>query len=160
MNGMARLANWLRLAALGVASTVMVATTYPVAAGVDLPKLEKGKGEKCVEDTQFMRKNHMDLLKHQRDETMRKGIRTTKHSLKKCVECHASEKTGSVAATKEDFCAACHSYASVKLDCWDCHATKPGKQPVQKSTSHSSSAKNSSPSVSPLMASSINGGNQ
>jgi hypothetical protein len=160
MNGMARLANWLRLAALGVASTMMVATTYPVAAGVDLPKLEKGKGEKCVEDTQFMRKNHMDLLKHQRDDTMRKGIRTTKHSLKKCVECHASEKTGSVAATKEDFCAACHSYASVKLDCWDCHATKPGKQPVQKSTSHSSSAKNSSPSVSPLMASSINGGNQ
>jgi hypothetical protein len=160
MNGMARLANWLRLAALSVATTMMVATAFPAAAGVDLPKLEKGKGEKCVEDTQFMRKNHMNLLKHQRDETMRKGIRTTKHSLKKCVECHASEKTGSVAATKEDFCAACHSYASVKLDCWDCHATKPGKQQVQKSTSHSSSAKKSAPSISPLMASSISGGNQ
>jgi hypothetical protein len=39
---------------------------------------------------------------------MRKGIRTTKHSLKQCVECHASSKTGSVAASKEDFCSACH----------------------------------------------------
>jgi hypothetical protein len=128
MNGMARLANWLRLAALIVAAAFSAAATFPAAAGVDLPKIEKGKGEKCVEDTQFMRRNHMDLLKHHRDDTMRKGIRTTKHSLKKCVECHASEKSGSVAASKEDFCAACHSYASVKLDCWDCHATKPGKK--------------------------------
>lgn len=125
---MARLANWLRLAALIVATAFSAVATVPAAAGVDLPKIEKGKGEKCVEDTQFMRRNHMDLLKHHRDDTMRKGIRTTKHSLKKCVECHASEKSGSVAASKEDFCAACHSYASVKLDCWDCHATKPGKK--------------------------------
>ncbi len=156
---MARLANWLRLAALSVATTFVVAA-LPAAAGVDLPKLEKGKGEKCVEDTQFMRKNHMVLLKHQRDETMRKGIRTTKHSLKKCVECHASEKTGSVAATKEDFCAACHSYASVKLDCWDCHATKPGAQPAQKITKNSSRVMKSASAVSPLMASSISGGTQ
>lgn len=125
---MARLANWLRLAALIVATAFSAVATVPAAVGVDLPKIEKGKGEKCVEDTQFMRRNHMDLLKHHRDDTMRKGIRTTKHSLKKCVECHASEKSGSVAASKEDFCAACHSYASVKLDCWDCHATKPGKK--------------------------------
>jgi hypothetical protein len=128
MNGMARLANWLRLAALIGVAAFTAASSVPAAAGVDLPKIEKGKGEKCVEDTQFMRRNHMDLLKHHRDDTMRKGIRTTKHSLKKCVECHASEKSGSVAANKEDFCAACHSYASVKLDCWDCHATKPGKK--------------------------------
>lgn len=125
---MARLANWLRLAALIVATALSAAVTVPAAAGVDLPQIQKGKGETCVEDTQFMRRNHMDLLKHHRDDTMRKGIRTTKHSLKKCVECHASEKSGSVAASKEDFCAACHSYASVKLDCWDCHATKPGKK--------------------------------
>lgn len=129
---MARLANWLRLAALIVATAFSAAATVPAAAGVDLPTIQKGKGEKCVEDTQFMRRYHMDLLKHHRDETVRKGIRTTKHSLKKCVECHASEKSGSVAASKEDFCASCHSYASVKLDCWDCHATKPGKKnPMQ-----------------------------
>lgn len=124
--------TWLRLAVLGAATAFMAVSAMEAAAGVDLPRLEKGKGDKCVEDTQFMRRNHMDLLKHHRDETMRKGIRTTRHSLKKCVECHASEKTGSVAASKEDFCAACHSYASVKLDCWDCHATKPGRKPMQQ----------------------------
>ncbi|MBI5331087.1 MAG: Hdr-like menaquinol oxidoreductase cytochrome c subunit [Betaproteobacteria bacterium] len=110
---------------------IFAAPVLEASAGVDLPKIEKGKGEKCVEETQFMRRNHMELLKHHRDETMRKGIRTTKHSLKKCVECHASEKTGSVAASKDDFCASCHRYASVKLDCWDCHATKPMKKPIQ-----------------------------
>ncbi len=141
---MARLANWLRLAAMFVAVAFSATASFPVAAGVDLPRLEKGKGDKCVEDTQFMRRNHMDLLKHHRDDTMRKGIRTTRHSLKKCVECHASEKSGSVAASKEDFCAACHSYASVKLDCWDCHATKPGKKDVPL-LGQSGTAVNSSP---------------
>lgn len=152
---MARLANWLRLAVLVGTAALSAVVSYPAAAGVDLPKLEKGKGDKCVEDTQFMRRNHMELLKHQRDDTMRKGIRTTQHSLKKCVECHASEKSGSVAASKEDFCAACHSYASVKLDCWDCHATKPGKKPAPNLAQQAAN-----PAVSPLMASGLNGGNK
>jgi cytochrome c553 len=140
--------TWLRLAVLAAAAAFMALPAVQAAAGVDLPKLERGKGEKCVEDTQFMRRNHMDLLKHQRDETMRKGVRTTKHSLKQCVECHASEKTGSVAASKEDFCMACHSYASVKLDCWDCHATKPGKKPLPQAAM---------PEASPLMPTAQNG---
>jgi hypothetical protein len=151
MNGMARLANWLRLAVLAGAAALLSAPSFEAVAGVDLPKLERGKGEKCVEDTQFMRRNHPDLLKHQRNETMHKGIRTTRHSLKKCVECHAGEKSGSVAASKEDFCAACHSYASVKLDCWDCHATKPGKKPVQQAAQ---------PASSPLMATTQTGGSK
>jgi hypothetical protein len=120
------------------------------SAGVDLPTLEKGKGEKCVEETQFMRRNHMDLLKHQRDKTMRQGIRTSKHSLKACVECHASSKTGSVAASKDDFCASCHSFAGVKLDCWDCHATKPKAKPLQSAE----------PPTSPMMTSVQPGGAQ
>ncbi len=117
-------------------------------AGVDTPKLPPAKGaSKCVEDTDFMRRNHMELLKHHRDDTLRLGIRTTKHSLKGCVECHASEKTGSVASSKEDFCVACHSYASVKLDCWGCHATKPGQKsaqkPAQKPAGHPTAASGS-----------------
>jgi hypothetical protein len=117
--------TWIRRLFLAGAAMILAVPAFQASAGVDLPKLEKGKGEKCVEETQLMRRNHMEFLKHHRDETMRKGIRTTKHSLKKCVECHASEKTGSVASAKGDFCVACHSYASIKLDCWDCHATKP-----------------------------------
>lgn len=140
--------TWLRLAVLMAVAALMAVPSMQAAAGVDLPRLERGKGEKCVEETQLMRRNHMDFLKHHRDETLRKGIRTTRHSLKQCVECHASEKTGSVAASKEDFCAACHSYASVKLDCWDCHATKPGKKPAPQA---------GMPAISPLMATTQNG---
>jgi hypothetical protein len=149
MNGMARLPGYLRaglrlVVLLGV-TAMMAAPSFEAAAGVDLPKLEKGKGDKCVEDTAFMRRNHMDLLKHHRNETMRQGIRTTKHSLKGCVECHASSKTGSVASAKGDFCVACHSYAGAKPDCWDCHATKPGKRSIQQTAQ---------PAASPLMPSS------
>ena len=129
---MASMQTWMRRGLLALAAISLALPAFQSQAGVDLPKLEKGKGEQCVEETQLMRRNHMDFLKHHRDKTMREGVRTTKHSLKKCVECHASDKTGSVAASKEDFCVACHAYASVKLDCWDCHATKPGKKPVQQ----------------------------
>ena len=92
---------------------------------VPKPTLEQGKGDKCVEDTEFMRKNHMKLLLHQRDETVHKGIRTKKYSLQNCIECHASQKTNSVIGSDQNFCQSCHSYASVKLDCFECHATKP-----------------------------------
>ena len=148
---MARMAKWLRLAVLAGAAALMAAPSLEAAAGVDLPKLERGKGDECVEDTQYMRRNHPDLLKHHRDETMRQGIRTTRHSLKKCVECHASEKTGSVASSKSDFCVACHSYASVKLDCWDCHANKPAKKKDALAVQ---------PESSPLMASTLDGGSK
>lgn len=130
MNGMASLGKWLKLALLAGAAALTAMAPHQATAGSAKPMLERGKGEQCVEDTQFMRRNHMDLLKHHRNETMRQGIRTTKHSLKGCVDCHASTKTGSVAASNDDFCAACHSYAAVKLDCWDCHATKPKKKPA------------------------------
>ena len=89
------------------------------------PTLERGKGDKCVEDTEYMRKNHMKLLLHQRDETVHKGIRTKKYSLQNCIECHASQKTNSVIGSDQNFCQTCHTYASVKLDCFECHATKP-----------------------------------
>ena len=88
------------------------------------PKLDIGKGGQCVEDTQWMRKNHMHLLKHQRDLTMHEGIRTKKYSLKECVQCHASKTTGSVLGEK-GFCQSCHAYASVKIDCFSCHEPKP-----------------------------------
>lgn len=86
------------------------------------------KGDKCVRDEEYMRRNHMNILKHQRDETVHKGIRTTQDSLKNCIECHVNPKTNSVASSKEDFCMGCHSYAAVKLDCFECHSSKPKAQ--------------------------------
>ena len=96
-----------------------------MAAG---PTIAKGKGEQCVRDTSFMRKNHMELLLHQRDETMHKGIRPKQESLKECLSCHAVHDDKGVAVTSaspDHFCRSCHDYAAVKVDCFQCHASRP-----------------------------------
>lgn len=80
----------------------------------------------CVAPAEEMRRNHMEMLKHQRDRTMRLGERGAKVSLNGCIECHASKTNGAVTGGKDNFCEACHAYAAVKLDCWDCHQPKAG----------------------------------
>ncbi len=92
------------------------------AAASNTPKPDIGKGGQCVKDPQWMRENHMHLLKHQRDETVRKGIRDEKISLKNCIECHASTRDDSVIARDDSFCVACHRYEAVKIDCFECHS--------------------------------------
>jgi hypothetical protein len=95
------------------------------------PLIEKAQGGQCVEDTAYMRRNHMKLLKHQRDDTMHGGIRTGKYSLKECVSCHASQSNQSVNAEAGNFCQSCHVYAAVKIDCFECHANKPDTKAAQ-----------------------------
>ena len=34
-------------------------------------------------------------------------------------------RSQSVAASDTNFCVSCHAYAAVKIDCFECHATKP-----------------------------------
>ena len=100
----------------------------PATSRVPLPDIARGKGEFCVEDTDFMRRNHMNLLMHQRDETVQQGIREKKHSLKECISCHAVAGPDSMAltvASPKHFCRSCHDYAAVKIDCFDCHASRP-----------------------------------
>ncbi|MEK7810329.1 MAG: Hdr-like menaquinol oxidoreductase cytochrome c subunit [Pseudomonadota bacterium] len=87
-----------------------------------LPGIDIGKGGECVKDMLWMRKNHMHLLVHQRDETVRKGMRDDLNSLKNCIECHASVKDNSVIARNDSFCVACHRYEAVKIDCFECHS--------------------------------------
>ena len=89
---------------------------------VPLPVHAIEKGDQCVEPVEVMRRDHMKFILHQRDQTMHDGIRTTKHSLKNCIDCHADTKTGSVLG-KDGFCESCHSYAAVKIDCFECHSS-------------------------------------
>lgn len=89
------------------------------------PAIQPARGGACVADPAFMRRNHMDLLRHQRNETVHRGVREARASLKGCIECHASAETGSVAVARTDFCVSCHSYAAVKVDCFECHSSKP-----------------------------------
>lgn len=99
------------------------------AGEVPVPKPMPGLGSYCVEDTAFMRRNHMDLLRHQRDDTMYNGLRTERHSLKNCINCHMAEevvgKERIEITDSRHFCAGCHQYASVKPDCFECHSSQP-----------------------------------
>ena len=111
--------------------TIVLAASMASSADVPKPDIPKADAKQCVEDTEFMRKNHMEVLLHQRDKTMYEGIRTKKHSLKNCIACHvvkdSSARPVSVANPKH-FCRECHDYVSVKIDCFECHASKPAKK--------------------------------
>jgi hypothetical protein len=90
----------------------------------------EGKDVKCVQPEDEMRRNHMNYILHQRDETVREGIRTETYSLSKCIDCHVQPNDKGEIAThhdKEHFCSACHEYAAVQIDCFECHADRPQK---------------------------------
>ena len=101
-------------------AALLLAAAASAAALADAPVIRIERGEACVAPTQEMRRDHMDMLLHQRDRTMREGLREPRFSLKGCVDCHASQKTGSVLG-KDGFCSSCHEYAAVSIDCFECH---------------------------------------
>ena len=88
----------------------------------------EGEGVECVEEEEVMRRDHMNFILHQRDETMHNGIRTSKYSFAECIDCHVQpDENGNIASFKseEHFCTTCHEYAAVSIDCFDCHADRP-----------------------------------
>ena len=87
---------------------------------VAMPTVKIETGGACVAPTEEMRRDHMKMLLHQRDSTLHDGLREPRFSLRHCIECHASRETGSVLG-KDGFCSSCHNYASVRLDCFECH---------------------------------------
>jgi hypothetical protein len=127
----------MRAATAVLSWTLVCATGWTAVAAADtsMPTPPRGKGEQCVEPTDVMRRDHMRFLTHQRDETTHRGIRTKKHSLVECLECHtrkdAQGKFMPVNAEGE-FCNVCHDYSGVTMDCFECHATTP-RQPKSAS---------------------------
>ena len=114
----------MRVAA-GVMAAVLVVAGFADAGEkrarrAAAPAVKIERGEACVAPTEEMRRDHMKMLFHQRDRTLRQGLREPRFSLKNCVDCHASRETGSVLG-KDGFCSSCHTYASVSIDCFECH---------------------------------------
>ena len=84
--------------------------------------------EQCVRPTEWMRRNHMELIKHQRNETVHLGIRDEDSSLAGCVDCHVQYDGGGEPIpinSQDQFCHSCHQFTAVTLDCFQCHATVP-----------------------------------
>ena len=69
------------------------------------------KYKDCVEDTEYMRFHHMDMLREIRSQVVRDGKRQ-EITFDTCRECHPKRDT---------FCNRCHDAASVRLDCFGCH---------------------------------------
>ena len=95
-------------------------TPAPVLS-LDTPVINSMQNKKCVEDTAFMRADHMKMLKTWRDEAVREGRReyTAKDGRKyeksltgTCIQCHSN---------KEQFCDRCHNYVGAKPTCFSCH---------------------------------------
>ncbi|MCW8923733.1 MAG: sulfur reduction protein DsrJ [Gammaproteobacteria bacterium] len=109
-------------------------------AETPFPIIHEPEGKECVEDEDDMRRNHMNYIRHQRDKTMREGIRAESegsYSLSKCIDCHVEANDKGVTPThndKEHFCVACHEYAAVQIDCFQCHADRPQKN-IKRSSS-------------------------
>ena len=85
---------------------------------------------KCIQPEDEMRRNHMNYILHERDETMHEGVRDEPGSLAACIDCHVEpNENGEIAGTDTDehFCTSCHTYASVQIDCFQCHADRPQK---------------------------------
>ncbi len=94
-------------------------------ASVPAPAIVIERGEHCIAPAAEMRRNHPDMLRHQRDLTLRRGERGSPVSLNRCIECHASRSNGSVLGSDRNFCQGCHRYAAVSIDCFECHQAAP-----------------------------------
>ncbi len=99
------------------------------SAAYQRPELEKpAEAKKCVEDVEFMRGNHMQMLNQWRDFVVRDGKRVyiakdgAQYNMSlsnTCLDCHTD---------KTKFCDRCHNSLAVAPYCWDCHITDPKGQ--------------------------------
>jgi predicted CXXCH cytochrome family protein len=117
------LLGWLVLAPGGAAEPVSSSL-----GAVAIPQPGKpADATACVEPVDIMRREHMNFLLHQRDATVLDGARGGKYSLAGCMDCHNPADSAASAVRYPDpqhFCAGCHRYASVKIDCFECHADR------------------------------------
>ncbi|MEE8343381.1 MAG: hypothetical protein V3R51_06215 [Gammaproteobacteria bacterium] len=115
---------------------IVAGSLFPAAAADGLrPVIPEAQdrfspSQGCVEPADEMRKNHMNYILHERDETVHEGIRGSRHSLAKCISCHVPPPSGGNKVrvdSEEHFCNSCHTYAAVHIDCFQCHSDQPAQ---------------------------------
>jgi len=101
--------------------------TPGVAEGLG-PVIPKATGDRHPEGNTYMRRWHMEMMKHDRDVTVYQGVRPVGASLDGCFDCHTVRDAAGLPVTAADerhFCRTCHDYAAVRVDCFDCHRSTP-----------------------------------
>lgn len=117
-----------------------------ISADIPPPKGNYNDETRCVEPVEEMRKNHFEFLLDHRDKTVVQGIRTKQYSLNGCIDCHITANAdGNYARYSDDthFCAGCHQFAAVNIDCFQCHADRP-EEAIRKALNPNTSVQNSS----------------
>ncbi|MBK5936555.1 MAG: sulfur reduction protein DsrJ [Halorhodospira halophila] len=124
-----------RLAWIGSgAALVLVATGLALAIGglpgnggepSALADRPEPRGDACIhDDAGTMRREHMDLLRAHKDESVREGRRDADKSLQGCVNCHATPAEQQAQGVPEmAFCTSCHEYTAVEMACFQCHSS-------------------------------------
>ena len=92
----------------GAISNVIVLGSEPPQVILEQPD---PRFDKCVEDIEYMRFHHWELLRGIRENIVRYGKRGD-ITLNKCKECHTN---------REEFCDQCHNAVSMTPDCFGCH---------------------------------------
>jgi hypothetical protein len=86
------------------------------------------KAKECIEPTEYMRTNHMELLNSWRNDVVRhdkrqfvaaNGVTYEKSLRATCMNCHSNPS---------EFCDRCHDYNAVDPYCWECHVEPKEKQ--------------------------------
>jgi len=121
---------YLILAITVLLCAIGITIAYADGGHADIPPPKKNYDEEtlCVEPVGIMRKQHFEFVLDHRDKTVIDGIRTKKHSLIECIDCHITANAqGEFARYSQDthFCASCHQYTAVNIDCFQCHADRP-----------------------------------
>jgi hypothetical protein len=123
--------RWLQAIAVALFASALApaASASDTVGRVAKPSISVDRSTQCVDTPEVMRRTHMEMLKHQRDRTVRAGVRGEKVHLNGCIDCHAGPGAGAAAGSAvgspQAFCEGCHRYAAVKLDCFECHQAKP-----------------------------------
>jgi len=124
----------LTIVGLALVASLNTVNANQDGLGPDITLPANSEGKSCILPSEQMRREHPDLLKHDRIQTLREGVRAKADgnvldgSLKQCVNCHAvkdeSDKFVRI-DNEQHFCVSCHKYAAVSIDCFQCHRDIP-----------------------------------
>jgi len=123
---------------VGIALLTFPLWYAPAAGSAARPPEPKVPEGKCVEDREYMRAHHMELLNQWRDDVVRQGKKDYRSQdgtvyemslTRTCLDCHADAGDAETVSAGADhparrgpaFCLECHDYANVEVICWDCH---------------------------------------
>jgi hypothetical protein len=88
---------------------------------LNTPEIERMAQAECIEQSAYMRSEHMHLLESWRTEVVRNGATLYTSSSGQVYEMSLEATCFSCHSNRNAFCASCHEYVAVEPQCWSCH---------------------------------------